>query len=198
MVTERLLSITGEDALDVDRKFREAVTVELDTRIVVATSELPRLADASGALSGRLLILSLRQSFYDREDHGLTDRLLAELPGILMWSLDGLRRLRKRGRFVQPARGAELQEELDDLASPVGAFVKEACTVEPGASVRCDQLFGRWRTWCVENGRDHVGTIQNFGRDLRAADVGVSTVKSRTGGSRVRFYEVVLLEGCNV
>src|SRR5262249_16435837 len=50
IVTERLLSITGEDALTVDRKCMEPVTVKLPTRFVILTNELPRLGDSSGAL----------------------------------------------------------------------------------------------------------------------------------------------------
>jgi putative DNA primase/helicase len=83
VVTERLLSISGEDALTIDRKNLPPVTVKLPTRIVILTNELPRLSDASGALAGRFLILRLENSFYGREGMNLTDRLMKELPGIL-------------------------------------------------------------------------------------------------------------------
>ena len=85
-IVERILAITGEDSLSVDRKFKEAWTGRLQARIVVLTNELPRLADASGALSGRFLILLLTKSFYGKEDRGLTERITRELPGILNWS----------------------------------------------------------------------------------------------------------------
>ena len=51
-VTERLLSISGEDTLAADRKHRDPLTVRLLTRFVIASNELPRLGDASGALPG--------------------------------------------------------------------------------------------------------------------------------------------------
>src|SRR6516165_7424462 len=82
-IAERLLSISGEDTITVDRKFREARTGRLQTRFVILSNELPRLADASGALAGRFIVLVLVNSFYGREDLGLFDRLIAELPGIL-------------------------------------------------------------------------------------------------------------------
>ena len=52
-----------------------------------------RFGDASGAIAGRFLVLTLRNSWLGREDPALTDALLTELPGILGWVLDGLDRL---------------------------------------------------------------------------------------------------------
>src|SRR5690606_6286310 len=107
IVTERLLSITGEDAITVDRKHLAPVTAKLSVRFLILTNELPRLNDSSGALANRFLILPLRNSFLGREDTGLTSRLLEELPGILLWAIEGLRRLYERGHFLQPASGEE-------------------------------------------------------------------------------------------
>jgi hypothetical protein len=78
-IAERLLSITGEDAVTIDRKYRDARTDRLQTRFLILSNELPRLADASGALASRFIVLTLSESFYGREDLHLTDRLLAEL-----------------------------------------------------------------------------------------------------------------------
>ncbi len=64
IITERLLSISGEDAQTVDRKMLEPVTTKLLTRFTIISNELPRLEDASGALSGRMLVLQLAKSFY--------------------------------------------------------------------------------------------------------------------------------------
>ena len=47
-VVERLLSITGEDMLTVDRKFRDPWSGKLPTRFVVLSNELPRFKDSSG------------------------------------------------------------------------------------------------------------------------------------------------------
>ena len=80
-VAERLLSISGEDAQTIDRKFLPPVSVKLYSRFMLLTNELPKLADASGALPGRMILLRLSQSWYGSEDTTLTDRLLAELSG---------------------------------------------------------------------------------------------------------------------
>ena len=137
-VVERLLAITGEDTITVDRKYREPWTGRLPTRFLILTNELPRLTDASGALASRFIVLLLTRSFYGQEDLTLEGRILRECPDILHWALAGYDRLRARGHFVQPASAAQAAEELADLGSPVGAFVRERCVVNHFLCVECE------------------------------------------------------------
>ena len=185
IVTERLLCISGEDTLSIDRKFLEAVSMRLSTRFMFLTNELPRLNDASTALAGRFLILQLTQSFYGVEDPTLTDTLSTDLPGIFLWALDGWDRLHKRGYFVQPASVADAIEDLEDLASPVRPFVRECCAVMPELRVRIDTLYAAWEMWCAQTGRKAT-TRQLFGRDLSSA---VPGIKRRRDTEFNTFYE---------
>jgi putative DNA primase/helicase len=98
LIAERLLSVSGEDLQNVDRKYLTPWSGYLPTRFVILTNELPRFADSSGALASRFIVLMLHKSFYDQEKPELTDELCGELPGIFNWSLDGLQRLRARAR----------------------------------------------------------------------------------------------------
>jgi putative DNA primase/helicase len=190
LIAERLLSISGEDAQTIDRKFLPAWTGRLSTRFFVITNELPRLTDASGALASRFIVLTLTRTFYGREDHGLGDRLATELPGILNWAREGFVRLRDRGYFVQPESARDAIDELEALASPVGAFVKERCFVGQGYRVDCDHFFEKWTEWCKETNHREPGTKQNFGRDLRAVVPGIKVSQPRADdGGRYRTYE---------
>jgi len=190
VISERLLSITGEDALTIDRKYQAAWTGRLSTRFLILTNELPRLADASGALVSRFVVLVLRKSFYNKEDLGLTDRLLMELPGILNWAMVGRDRLAARGYFLQPESSRQAIEALEDLSSPIGAFLRARCRVDPPLCVECDRLFVAWSAWCEEQGRKHAGTKQGFGRDLRAALPGLNVIQLRAkNGTRLRCYQ---------
>jgi putative DNA primase/helicase len=190
-IAERLLSISGEDCLTVDRKYLPAWTGRLRTRFLILTNELPRLTDASGALASRFIPLVMTESFYGREDHGLELRLLAELPAILNWALEGRDRLMHRGYFVPPASSLEVAQELEDLGSPIGAFLRDECEVGPEKEVEIDVLFRKWQGWCIIQGRDRAGTAQTFGRDLRAAIPGLKIAQPREHGSRPRYYQGV-------
>ncbi len=83
-----------------------------------------------------MIVLRQTRSWYGQEDTGLTDRLLGELPGILLWAIAGWQRLRERGRFQQPESALQLVEGLEDLSSPIAAFVRERCEVGPGYEAR--------------------------------------------------------------
>jgi len=188
-IVERLLSISGEDALTVDRKNLEPVTTKLKTRIMLLSNELPRLQDSSGVFSSRFIILRLRESFLGREDPDLTKKLLPELPAILLWSIEGWQRLQQRRRFTQPESALELVGQLADLTSPVSAFVRDCCRVGPAYRVSVDDLFAGWKEWCEKNGRREPGTIQTFGRNLLAAVPTLRQSRPREEGGRYRAYE---------
>ena len=63
IVVERLLSISGEDTLTVNRKYRDQWSGKLPSRLHVIGNELPKLGDASAAIVGRILLLPLSQSW---------------------------------------------------------------------------------------------------------------------------------------
>ena len=191
VVVERLLCISGEDTLTVDRKFLGSVTMKLPTRFMFLTNELPRLKDSSGALAGRFVILRLTRSFYGKEDVTLTAKLIEELPGILLWAIEGLKRLRDRGHFVQPESVSEAVREMEDLSSPVLAFVRDRCVTGPGYRVWVDDLYNAWKDWCEQDGRTAVTNKQTFGRDLATAVPGVAR---RRGSGDVPFYEGIDLK----
>lgn len=187
-IAERLLSISGEDAQTVDRKNLEPITTKLSTRLMIVSNELPRLQDSSGALVGRMIVLKLSESFYGREDQRLSDDLLAERSGILHWAIEGWRVLRERGSFSQPQTGRELVEQMDELASPIMAFVQDRCIVDNRLEVSANVLYAEWCDWCREVGRD-ASTAQLFGRDLNAYLPRLSRRQIRIGAHRERIYQ---------
>ena len=190
MIAERILAVTGEDGLTIDRKFRDGWTGRLPTRFFIMTNELPKFTDVSGALASRFVVLRLTKSFFGAEDQALTGKLLIELPATLRWAMDGRDRLASRGHFVQPETAREAVMELEDLASPISAFLRDRCIVRAGNSVECASLYNAWAAWCQEQHRDHPGTLQTFGRDLRAAVPDLTTSSHRiVGDTRARSYE---------
>ena len=131
VVVERLLSVSGEDRLTVNRKYREQWTGTLPSRFMLLSNELPQLGDASAAIAGRFITLLLEKSWLGKEDRTLEPEMRGELPGVLNWALDGLARLEEQGEFTRPAGADDAYRALVDLSSPVKAFIRECCTVAP-------------------------------------------------------------------
>ena len=187
-VVERLLSISGEDMLTVDRKYREPWTGTLPTRFLIISNELPRFGDASGAIANRFIMLSLNRSWLGSENTKLTSELLTELPAILNWSLDGFARLTASGRFTEPASSRDAVVALQDLVSPVAAFVRDRCLRGPH-EIECQRLYDAWRLWAEETGH-RPGSLQTFGRDLRAVVHGLIVGRPwGDGEDRPRCYK---------
>jgi putative DNA primase/helicase len=189
-VVERLLAVSGEDTITVNRKYREQWTGKLPCRFMVISNELPHLGDASAAIAGRFVTLLLTRSWLGKEDPALEPEIHAELPGILNWALVGLDRLERTNCFTRPRSTDEAFVALQDLASPVGAFVRDRCTVELAAEVEVDEIWSAWKDWADDNGQ-RPGTKQRFGRDLRAAVPHVRVVHLRDGEDRHRVYRGV-------
>jgi putative DNA primase/helicase len=194
VVVERLLAISGEDTITVNRKYRDQWTGKLPCRFMVISNELPQLGDASAAIAGRFVTLLLTKSWLNKEDPTLEPELHAELTGVLNWALDGLERLNANGRFTKPASTDEAYIALQDLASPVGAFVRDRCKLDIGYEISVDELWGAWKSWAEDNGHP-VGTKQRFGRDLRAAHAPIRVVRPRDGEERLRVYHGIALKG---
>ncbi|AYF31476.1 NTP-binding protein [Micromonospora tulbaghiae] len=187
-VVERLLTISGEDTLTIDRKNRDAWTGQLPTRLVILSNELPSFGDSSGAIATRFVTLVLANSWLGSEDVNLGRDLNAELPGILNWALDGLERIRITNRITEPESSREAITAMMDQASPMSAFVREACETGPMYEIPVDDLWDAWKEWGQENGRDKPGTKQAFGRNLRAVVPGVRRFRPRDGDSRQPTY----------
>jgi putative DNA primase/helicase len=192
-VVERLLSISGEDSLSIDRKNRDPINVRLRVRVILLTNELPKLYDTSGALASRFVILTLARSFVGEEDTGLEAKLLTELPGIFRWAMDGLQDLRERGRFVQPLASERAYAHLQAISSPMSVFWAEVCVADPAGEVEVDVLYQRYTAWCESNGREPANK-QVFGRDLHTLHPELSVRHPRRGdGTRYRVYDGVRL-----
>jgi putative DNA primase/helicase len=196
VVVERLLAISGEDSITVNRKYRDQWTGKLPSRFVVISNELPQLGDASAAIAGRFVALLLTKSWYGQEDTSLEGQIRTELSGILNWALEGLARLERKGQFTRPTSTDEAYIALQDLASPIGAFIRDRCELDLGYEVPVDDLWAAWKSWAEENGHS-AGTKQRFGRDLRAAHASIRVSQPRDGEERMRVYRGITLRAAS-
>lgn len=182
-IVERLLMMSGEDLITVDRKNKEAWVGSLTARVVIMTNEGLHLGDASGALVGRFIVLIMRRSFYGQEDRTLTARLLQELPGIFKWALPGRARLYARGHFIQPKASAGTIDDMRELNAPLLEFLDRCCERAPEAEEGRDLVYEAWRQFCSSNGRN-PGRKEHFFKELYAAAPDVESTRPRVDGGR--------------
>jgi putative DNA primase/helicase len=165
---EVLLNIVGGDVQQIDRKFLPPLKHhKLKTKFTISTNSLPELPDHSGALESRLNILDFNKSFIGKEDWRMREKLVAEAPGIVVWALEGLRRLRNQDRFTLPESSKESLREFRATTSPTAAFVEECCEEDPQHETPKRELFDAWLAWSGERGIRPVG-LSRFLERLKA------------------------------
>nr|WP_171909928.1 phage/plasmid primase, P4 family [Aquisalimonas asiatica] len=195
IAVERLLQISGEDRVTIERKnSNRSWHGKLPTRFLIVSNHPPALPDTSGALLRRYVPLELTRTFSAERDPSLDKRLLTELPGILNWSLTGLRRLRQREKFEQSAGGESLLGHLSHSTSLVRAFVGEKCTIAPHRYTSRVGLYREWRKWCEHRG-ERPGSHSAFGRELRAAFPGQIDDGREGSGERAYRYNGIGVDG---
>lgn len=189
LIVERLLSISGEDRVAIDRKYKEAWEGRLPTRIMICSNELPRLNDTTGALSNRYLIMPMTKSFLGTEDKNLETDIMKELPGIVTWSIKGFQKLVKKGKFTQPASGQTRLDVLQELCSPVVAFINEKYQVTSNEAdkIEADEMHTKWRLWCEKTGH-HASSVHKFYKDLIDVYPAITKKKARINRDPVWSY----------
>lgn len=190
--------IIGEDPQIINEKHNpEYHSVRLPTRFLCAANEVPRLMDASGALSHRLLFLPFVQSFVGREDHELEIKLQSELPGIANWALAGLMRLRANGgRFSQCRGHDDLHADFVRATSPVLAWIRaemvvskwanpgtlpKDCIVKETVTLEKQRAFELFSDWC-ENNDIQEKDKKWFGANLKSCLPKIEEFQPRING----------------
>lgn len=192
---QKFLALTGEDHVQVEMKYGPPQTMRLPVRLLIVSNDIPVFRDASSAATSRLVVIRSGPSHVGTESLSLEDELLQELPGIFNWCAAGLSDLEARGRFVQPADGQALLDELRDASSPIGAFVRERCEIAPGDPdywVAKKSLFNAWCDWCAEEGHK-PGELAGFARALHTAAPGISVTRNRVKGDRQNRFSGIRL-----
>lgn len=187
-IAENLLRISGEDGVTINRKHKDYWTGRLMVRFVIMSNEMPRLPDGSAVLASRFIPLVMERSFFGQEDLQLKTRLMEELPSILNWSIEGWRRLTARGHFLLPEASRLAIEELEDMSTPVRAFLRERCQLDPNSITPKDTLWEAWRTWCGLNNETSGNARQFFKNLVAASGRTIRGSKPNAEGRRIPSY----------
>ena len=189
-VVSQLLRIVGGDTITVNRKNKDAWNGYLPTRLVMYSNELLQLTENSNALTGRMVVLRMTKSFFNKEDTELAHKLEKELGGIFNWAMEGLkRRLARGGFFVQPETGKDYLNEMADMGNPIGAFADDALEFDTHSQVDKDDVFACYKHWALKKSIP-PGTEPAFKRRFLAAtqEHYVRSDQVRKNGKRNHFY----------
>lgn len=150
-------TILGEDVRPVNIKHERRMNdLILRSAIIIQANELPNLPDRGTGVSSKLLPLCYQNSFLGKEDMGLEDRLLQELPGIARrlakaaWELERTQEPSEKLPLTEDARAAI--NDYRSAVNPLDSFLETYFTKDPKgakgnfiASEVIRSLFATWR-----------------------------------------------------
>jgi len=207
---ERLLAISGEDAVRVDVKYAAPIAaIKLTTRFMMAMNELVALPDNAGALFSRLVFLPFTNKFRENGDPTRRQRIIdSEMPGIANWFLGGLRLLtHARAAAVEQGRSAatiarellrcpsadEIKLRFRRLSSCIVAFIEDECVLGDSHAIEWQEMTFAFDCWS-ENNHHRDRNRDSFLEELRAvAHTVTDTTTTDPSGKRVRILRGITL-----
>ena len=191
---ELLLNITGRDEVTINRKFKDPLAQHrLTARITIASNEFIDVQDHATAMVRRLNIIEFTESFVDREDFDLDDKLSAENPGIAVWALEGLRRLREQKRFTIPPSMKDALKEWRTSTSPMASFIEECCDLDPAVEVQKSELYDAWMGWSRERKITQL-SMSRFMERIRSNAPTASSMTYEKGAHKFSVYRGLSLK----
>lgn len=144
--------ISGEK-LRVEQKYRDGYDLIPRAKLAWAMNELPRVGDANSGIFRRVKVVAFPPIAPEDRHPEIKAGIASEGPGILNWALEGLRRLRQRGRFEVPEAIQAATDSFQESNDVAAMFVEERCdTTNPDASEGSGTLYGEYKFWCEDNG----------------------------------------------
>lgn len=206
--SEAVKSITSAD-LRADRPHAHAnVQYRVTGKIHLVTNHLPHITPDK-AMRRRLVVIPWTQSFADNPDPNLEKKLMAELPGILAWMVQGAMRWysdheasQKTGLEEPRLVAAELDQFFEE-EDEIGTWIKDNCVVldpesEPRSWSTNRALFDNYLQWRFAQGIQGPPPSTNaFGRRLngKGHDVRVVWVDGKT--TKVRPLRLIVSTPAN-
>jgi phage/plasmid-associated DNA primase len=109
-----------------------------------------------------------------------------ELPGLLNWSLAGLRRLRSNG-FTKAKAVKAAGDEHRTHSNPAAQFFAECCGLHDDGSASCSEVYRAYRAWSEARGyRPACEAV--FGKEVPRHFQGVTRDRRSEGGRRQYVY----------
>lgn len=161
-----LKAIVSGETLTFDRKYKSAVRFRPYCKLFFACNVLPRFADTTLGIWRRMVMLPFDRVVDEADmDIYLLNKLEVELPGIFVWALQGLARLKANGAFTVSSRAHRAVAEYKKRCFPVLLFLEEA--TELGGHTTARVLWSAYRKWVNEIGLTKPKALHAFLADVQ-------------------------------
>jgi len=188
--------VTAETPIDLERKGVQSYQGILNCRFICfGNGTLTSLYDHSDGFYRRQIVLHTRPRPADRvDDPYLAERFEEELEGILLWCLEGLKRLQDNDyRFTLSENALQHMQALRRENNNILDFIQSSGYIrfDPEARITSAFLYDCYRRWCEDN-TCRPFSAQRLVSELRehSAELGLTYSNNIPigGGKRVRGF----------
>jgi putative DNA primase/helicase len=158
-----LNALISGDKQKVERKFKDAFDMYPKAKLLWAMNDVPRIPSANDGLFRRVKVIEIESIPEGERVPGVKEGIKEEGAGILVWALEGLHRLRRRGRFEIPASVRAATERFRMTNDVPAMFVQEACTIstkDEGCEEQAQKLYSAYKCWCATNGHKPLSSTK--------------------------------------
>ncbi len=188
--------VTAEGKMDLERKGMQSYQNRLYCRFLCfSNGALASLYDHTDGFYRRQLILTTKDRPKDRvDDPYLTEKLLDELPGILLWCLEGLKRLLGNAyRFTVSKRAANSMDAMRKSNDNILEFLDSDGYIafDPEQVASSKLIYEAYVLWCEDNAEKPYGARRLFSELMQHAPrLGITPTNNihLPGGKRVRGF----------
>lgn len=147
-----LKQLTGGDKIRARRMRQDFFEFDPTHKIWMAANHKPNVRGTDHAIWRRIRLIPFTASLAPgQKDERLLDKLLAELPGIMRWALDGCSSWQRDG-LQPPASVVQATQEYRTEQDHIGRFIEDHCALDAGTCVAASELRRTYEAWCQENG----------------------------------------------
>jgi P4 family phage/plasmid primase-like protien len=154
--TDLLIKLISGELVTVEKKFAHPYSFRSTVKMLWAMNDLPRIGNPNSGLFRRIKVAKWPKGQIEDPDPTIKTRIMTEGQGILIWSLDGLDRLRQRGYFCIPDEVQRASLDFRAANDIPAAFLADCCVVDTtgrsGFKAASGDLYKAYKQWCLDNG----------------------------------------------
>ncbi len=184
--------LVGESWMQVEKKYRDSFPFKNGAKLVFASNVLPQVNDDTFAFWRRWILVDFHVNVTGHVDPDLLGKLTTELPGVLNWSLAGLRSLREAKGFPTGGTVDALKERWACESNPLRWFVSECVREDKDGWVEKDALYAAYVAFCEEHELARK-TREQVAKDLRNLIPSVRWERRRNGKERAQVWAGIKL-----
>ena len=174
-----LKSWTGGDPITARFLFGENFTFKPQGKIWLAANTKPAITERNYAAWRRVHLIPFNVTIPpEKRDQDLESKLIAELPGILNWALEGLRDYLDVG-LKTPEAVTKATNEYRQENDSVESFISECCELGKLKVCKNSELYGQYLNFCKMSGLDPLSQPK-YSPEMNSKP-GISSKRSKFG-----------------